>query len=272
MKKFDDIQTEDQTGCPKRLWVMLTLSDDELVVDEESLPKGLRFHLSRCSSCRALADRLMAVSTGLRDLAQLEPAEEVAIAANGQLRQALQEGATLTGRVEIADELDLLRKGTDRGNQRVHRSGPGWYGGAVAAAAVVVAITFWGVWGVANHEGSNGAGVGDPGQAPHRIARKPLPRMESPGVFFSAREGTTLGPSSVEKEPVGAGIGPTIEPASRVADARPENQPKSHRRSPRFCADDGYGEAAGGESAFCVHRAITLPRRGRSPRQHATRP
>ena len=102
MKEFDDIQTEDQAGCPKRLWVMLTLSDDELVVEEESLPKGLRFHLSRCSSCRALADRLMAVSTGLRDLAQLEPAEEVAIAANGQLRQALQEGATLTGDVKAS--------------------------------------------------------------------------------------------------------------------------------------------------------------------------
>ena len=187
MKKFDDIQTEDQTGCPKRLWVMLTLSDDELVVDEESLPKGLRFHLSRCSSCQALADRLMAVSSRLRDLAQLEPAEEVVIAANGQLQQALHDGARLTGRVKVSDEHDLLRKGTDRGNQRVHRSGPGWYGGAVAAAAVVVAITFWGVWGVANHEGSNGAGVGDPGQAPTGSHGNPC-RAWSPRACFSVRE------------------------------------------------------------------------------------
>lgn len=272
MKKFDDIQTEDQTGCPKRLWVMLTLSDDELIADEESLPKGLRFHLSRCSSCQALADRLMAVSSRLRDLAQLEPAEEVVIAANGQLQQALHDGARLTGRVKVSDEHDLPLIGADRHNQRVHWLGPGWFRVTMAAAAVVFVFTLWGVSGTVLPEDFNGAGVGNPGQAPHRVARNSLQGMESPGVLFEDGEGSALGLSSVGEELAGTRVGQTIEPAPRVADARPENQPKSHRRSPRFCADDGYGEAAGGENAFCVHRAITLPRRGRPPRQHATRP
>lgn len=277
MKEFDEVQTEDQTGCPKRLWVMLTLSDDELVADEESLPKGLRFHLSRCSSCRALADRLIAVTSRLRDLAQLEPTEEVAIAANGQLRQALHEGATLTGRVDVADKPDMERKGTDRHTQRAHRSGPGWYGVSVAAAAVVVAVTLWGVWGVVPLEHPKGAGVGDNGQAPHRIARTPLQGMESPGVLFRAREGSTPDPSVVGTERAGARVGLTDEPASQVADARPEDQTEFNRRRPRICADDGYGDdaysdAAGGENAFCVYRAITLPRRGQPPRQHATHP
>ncbi len=142
----------------------------------------------------------------------------------------------------------------------------------MAAAAVVVAVSLWGVWGAFPPEQPKADGVDEVGQAVRRIALIPLLKTkESPGVLLGDGEGFTLQPSTVGKEPVGARVVQTDGPKPRVADTR-EDQVESHRRSPRFCADDGYSEPAGGESAFCVHRAISLPRRGRSPRQHATRP
>ncbi len=50
-----NVQERDGAICPKRLWVILTLSDDELLEDGETPPRILQLHLSRCDSCRALA-------------------------------------------------------------------------------------------------------------------------------------------------------------------------------------------------------------------------
>ncbi len=100
------VQGLDRTTCPKRLWVMLTLSDDELMEGGETPMQGLQFHLSRCESCRSFAERLLAVSADMRSLAELEPASALADRADAQLRRAIREGARSTGRVTIPDEPD----------------------------------------------------------------------------------------------------------------------------------------------------------------------
>lgn len=101
----------DATICPKRLWVMNTLSDEDTLVGESGLPQTLRLHLSRCDACNELAKRLMAVSASLASLGELEPETTLADRAHHRVLTALADGARLTGRVEIPDEPVELNPG-----------------------------------------------------------------------------------------------------------------------------------------------------------------
>ncbi len=119
-----------EASCPKRTWVMTTLSDDEACPDSESVSAVLRLHLSQCSSCQELADQLTGISSDLRELADLEPAATLFAQADRQAHQALSDGARLTGRVDIPDE-PLVKLPA----RPIH---PWWTYGRFAAAAVIL--------------------------------------------------------------------------------------------------------------------------------------
>ncbi len=133
-----DMDIETEQNCPKRLWVLLTLSDDELVGGGGELPQGLSFHLSRCDSCRAVADRLSDTTDRLRALGDFEPSGELFAAATARAVDALHDGARLTGRVDIDDEPLVLP--VEESTSRRTR----WAPRLAAAAVIVFAVTVWG--------------------------------------------------------------------------------------------------------------------------------
>ncbi len=102
-------QPQDKSTCPKRMWVMSALSDDDTVRADGTLPQWVEFHLSRCPSCRTLADDLQAVTTGLAGLASEAGDASLLERANRQARSALSRGAQMTGRVEVTTEPDILK-------------------------------------------------------------------------------------------------------------------------------------------------------------------
>jgi len=66
--------------CPKRLWVMLSLADDESgeaegsnSVTQRSTSHLLRAHLAHCPSCKEMADRVLGVQTELAELGSGSP-------------------------------------------------------------------------------------------------------------------------------------------------------------------------------------------------------
>lgn len=120
--------------CPKRIWVLTVLSDDEHTIGE--LPRGLSFHLNRCPSCRMVADRLRRANTAL---AALGAADEPALfdRAQQQAFQALRAGAALTGRVELADECEMV-PAVERDRQ--------WHKWLSLAASVAILVTAVGYW------------------------------------------------------------------------------------------------------------------------------
>lgn len=136
-------QDHGEAICPKRLWVLTALSDDELLDQGDALPQGLQFHLARCESCRKLADRLMLVTSSLHEISELESEANLADRADAQAVDALRAGAKLTGRVTIPDEPEgeVVRPG------RVL-----WlrFGRVAAAAAIVFSLTLWGVQQLSN--------------------------------------------------------------------------------------------------------------------------
>ena len=139
MKSIDSLQQDEgDQVCPKRLWVLTSLSDDELLGDDQELPQGLQFHLSRCASCRDLANRLIAVAGGLRGLSAMEPDEALADRAQAQALTALRGGAKLTGRVSIPDEPEL--------EPPYGGTMPLWrYGRLAVAAGIILAFTIVGL-------------------------------------------------------------------------------------------------------------------------------
>ncbi len=124
--------TTPKADCPKRVWVLQALSDDDAQGVE--LPQGLRFHLGRCAECRELADRLGAASASIASLAALAaPSADFAATARARVVSALENGAVLTGRVTIPDEPPAAAP------QRTWRL----YTALAAAAAVALAATAW---------------------------------------------------------------------------------------------------------------------------------
>ena len=116
------------SNCPKRMWVLSMLSDDEALERLDALPMGLEFHLKQCSSCRTLAVQLRAVGAEVKNLTAAEAPPNLAQRATAQALQALQSGAQPTGRVELVD--DPL----DTETSRAYRV----WAAALAAAAVVI--------------------------------------------------------------------------------------------------------------------------------------
>lgn len=115
------------TACPKRLWVMMELADDESRTAENAPATGLRFHLSRCPSCRALAERMEAVRTELAAMAAAEPDDDLQIRA---------ESRVLAGLGGLADSATAFTD--DEPAPHIVKRRPGrWLRRSVAAAAAL---------------------------------------------------------------------------------------------------------------------------------------
>jgi len=143
-------QTTDDAPCPKRLWVMTMLSDDEVVAPGVRLPQGLEFHLKRCPSCRALADDLLGVTALLAEAGAQEPTESLLRRAQRQTEAALRDGARLTGRVDV--------DAADDGSLVPARAGRWRRWGLPLAAAAMIAIAF-GLFSIMHGPGDGDGGV-----------------------------------------------------------------------------------------------------------------
>lgn len=99
-----------ERACPKQPWIMSTLADDEQSTAEGKLSHAMRFHLTRCESCRALADRLLDAASALRELGKADPPADLLERAERQAMAAIEAGAELTGRVDVpeVEELDEI--------------------------------------------------------------------------------------------------------------------------------------------------------------------
>ncbi len=245
-------QETDRAHCPKRVWVMATLSDDELCGEGQSVPRGLRFHLSRCESCRLLAERILRVTDSLRDLGGGVLPDGLAGLADVQAGEALRTGARLTGRVNVPDDMEL-----ELGVAGV----PAWgrYGQYAAAAIILLAVGL--VWAFTRQPVYEDSGVARPAGITSR-SPQPVPRqgVEADGEGVAARV-------RAAPELVSADVGPDAadraeEDVEEYVAASP--RPRFERTVPPAANLGGhhhhsYVEAAVCEDPVCVRRAHVLP-------------
>ncbi len=224
-----DEHTPTGESCPKRLWVLLTLSDDGLVSEDGQLPAGLRSHLSRCESCRILADRLLSVSGELRDLSALEPEDELAEAAKAQAMEALRSGARLTGRVDVHDEPDLPVAGPTALRWRR-------FAGHAAAAVILLAVGVSGLLWIGRQD--------------------QLTRPPRPGVEGSYAPNDRLAAES-DKPPVGAGQEAEATSKEQLVDSGGSDRPTKHPR--RIRRHHSHIEAALSDDPSGAQAAVVLP-------------
>lgn len=237
----------EERACPKRLWVMLTLSDDEALESDGALPQGLRFHLSRCPSCRGLADRLQSITDSLCSMSDVEPDGDLQGRADAQAKQALAEGARITGRVTIPEESERLPVAV-----RGHRWST-WlrYSGLAAAAAILVGFGLYWSAVLASRDGGQLANtVNSPNEQRRITPQTARPEDAEPG---DAAEG---GDAADERA--------SGEPDERLADGRGDGGidpvlPRQRRPRMRVCRHYSHVEAAQCENPTCIHRATVLP-------------
>lgn len=232
-------RAQDEAGCPKRVWVMTALSDDEVPGSVEELPPGLQFHLSRCAPCRALAERLLAVSGTLRSLSAVEPDSELRHRADVQALTALREGGRLSGRVSIPDEPEVLPS---------TRMSVPWlrYGRYAAAAAIVLVV------------GLVGPRLIGP-RSPSSVTSRGRGEV-SPAPIDGASRHTLVGDG--RREPTGEGNTRTAaatEPEEVLVGAAAETPTRT------ICRHESPIEAAMCDKPHVLHRVVTLPAR-RAPR------
>ncbi len=145
------------TVCPKQPWVMLTFSDDEALVPGAALPPGLRFHLSRCASCRAVAEKLSGVTTALDGAASESPPDDLVGQAAAQARSVLRDGARLSGRVHIEDEPPVVERLKEGPFGLPSRSVSAWIAMAACIGLVFVLAAGWRFgFGSGRHEQRSG--------------------------------------------------------------------------------------------------------------------
>lgn len=227
----------DGADCPKRVWVMTSLSDDEAMGEAGGLSQGLRLHLSQCESCRALADRLMTTAGTLRSLSMLEPDEKLVNGATEQALHALREGGKFTGRVSIPD--DPVPYHTTRGAAVRSR-----YVRYALAASVFLAFGLCGLWVLRQPQRFQVAQVAVPAATDNA----------APVVAAAASDQSNkgLGGAAEIKERLAA-----ADEKSPEASFRPEGR---RRQTPRYRS---HVEAALCDDTHYVHRAVILP--GRRP-------
>lgn len=241
----------DAGACPKQAWVMTALSSDDAWDANGELPQGLRFHLSQCARCRALADSMIAVTDALGALSEREPPGNLGDRANGQLAEALDRGARLTGRIEIPDELEVPAPSAPLvWPRKLVRF-------ALAASIVLVAGLLW-LRPFADRP--------QPILNPQHLADAPAtielvveadPETEPPLPPGEGRgEGQTPGEGRGEGETVLVNAEPDVDKS--IVEADQESSPARRRRRP-ICRDRSYIEAALSEDVDCIPRAIVLP-------------
>jgi hypothetical protein len=155
MTREQQTDAEPPTTCPKQPWVMLTFSDDEALAPGTELPAGLRFHLSRCPSCRAIAERLSAVTMALDGVAGDRFDDELAPRATSRVRAALFSGARLTGRVVVDDVPDAWS--VDLSNNDGALSSWSARPFFALAACVVLAVGLVAMWRLVDRPGPRSA-------------------------------------------------------------------------------------------------------------------
>jgi hypothetical protein len=235
----DEFERLEGQSCPKRLWVMLSLSDDEFIGEKDSLPPGLQFHLSRCESCRALAERMQAVSGTLQEAARLEPDDALLDAATSRAVAALRRGAELTGRVEIPDEPEM--PGTTRA-----AASWGRIGRYAAAAAILLAVGLFALTSLTGERGethvetTNAGGPDMPG-----LARVEEQEDETPAV------GELAGGMPEAVQPAGDDL------PARMAEAAPKDTARPGLR--RIVRHHSHIEAALSNDPHGAQAAIVLP-------------
>ncbi len=237
MKPRDD----SGSNCPKAIWVMTVLSDDEALERPGVVPPGLSFHLSRCDSCKALADGLLKVSRELRAMSEAGPSERLFANANVQVLAALREGANLTGRVAIPEELDGLETGIAGllvGSNRTE-----WYRYARYAAAAVILIAV-GLAGFTRLYGPEGP----------KVAEKLEPAVSEP-------PSPSIAPDPADGVPDEIQLEERLAVVSQPHDESAIEPTEQGRRTPRACRHRSHVEAAMCEKAHCIRRAIILPGR-----------
>ncbi|MEK6677199.1 MAG: hypothetical protein AABZ47_16295 [Planctomycetota bacterium] len=132
------------TACHKAAWVMSILSDDEATQQVATLPQGLQFHLGRCASCRALADRIIQTSRDVAELSREETPAHLLQSANARTLHALHLGAPLSAIAEsVVDDLPIRPQQT-----WVTR----WSTRYAAAALIVISATLWGFLQTKDHK------------------------------------------------------------------------------------------------------------------------
>jgi hypothetical protein len=225
--------------CPKRLWVMTALSDDESQESGEELSRGLRFHLSRCPSCRELAEGIFRVSHGLAQLSALEPTKILRETADQRTRQVLRSGGRLTGRVAIPDEDEPLKQSRLEGFWRMNRR-------YAAAAAILILAGLAGVSEITRRS-SGPAQRAWESESPAAHPPMPLPDP-SVGAGGSGEIAENL-----------SGLTPNETPAVEVAAARPT----AEVRQAVPCRFQSHVEAAQWDDPSCVPTAFPI----RAPRE-----
>lgn len=228
---------ETEAACPKQPWVMAALADDETLGKEGSVPPAIKLHLATCLSCRALADQLMSVASGLRDLSTPPPPDGLHSAAHAQLQAALDAGAVLTGRVKIPEDDPAAPRESRKAWRRY---------GTIAIAAALLAVVGLSLLVTSPDEVS--------------IVQDTSPTTEPDG----------LSPALVTQDPTMGRDGgdvemtrnPELSPSPVLVDAEAGSLKESTTTFPR-CRHRTAIEAANCERTDCVHSAIIVPfRRG----------
>lgn len=189
------------TVCPKRAWTLSVLSDDP--APGPALPRGLGFHLKRCPSCQAVAERLAAVRTQLAALSAGEDGpggggaaglEQLLRRANQQVMAALEAGAAPQRSAPWPDDLLLLAvQSRQRRTRWMLRS-------AVAAAALAFAVSAGRWWTPRDASSAAMVRQHSPGQsgAPERHASSAAPGSDDE----QARDpGASAGPGGLADAP-----------------------------------------------------------------------
>lgn len=261
--------------CPKRVWVMSVLSDDEALADHGRLPQGLRFHLSQCPSCRVLADGLTSVTDALGLLADLEPSESLTDDADRQAQLALEAGARLTGRVDVVEPMSPEPSGAGR---------MGWprVAGYAAAAVIGLSLGVAGLWTQSQPPAQTI--VNAPRVAPVRSAKTAQPsRLHSddamlPGVIAESHVAENkapaesvlvlptppAGPNEIRPEAI-AGVTPVDGSGERGTSSEPAFllgppvRAISNSAEPPLCRHLTYFEAAECEHGHTLDKPLILP-------------
>lgn len=126
-----------ESTCPKQPWIMSTLADDEQSTAEGEFSYAMRFHLARCESCRALADRLLDAASALRELGKADPPADLFERAGRQAMAAIETGAELTGRVDVPDVEEL---------QEIPTAPRWWWRPVRYAVAATILLAFASYW------------------------------------------------------------------------------------------------------------------------------
>ncbi len=253
--------------CPKRSWVMTALAEVDAPVGESDIPKTIRYHLSRCDACSQSVKVLLAVSSSLAELGDLEPETALADRADHRVLAALSDGARMTGRVDIPDEPDVATTGS---------AAVPWRRYAVAASIVLALGAYAFVSFQLGQDGpierstvNQCTGITDepaPQPAGQRLEAPsedgPLEAVVAVGELPDSEQADdSASPIDIDKQVAGEEV--VVDSVSPADSAHRRNVPVARKRRSWVCEHETVEEAALCNNPHGVHQAVVLPRRVR---------